>query len=159
MSAPEITPLIEWLGNKVPPDQWSSLKKLHYQEEPFYVVSYYAPKPSFSIWPLSSIPIEHKERKGEHKNEISRKRFVDAGYDLPGYRVRFDLVAAYVEEMTTAYVMFAAAKTGTGFFCETLDRVSEYVDSYCMGKWCFYNKAFHFQEEGDALMTNAYVYS
>lgn len=161
MTAQEIVPLAAWL-NTVRPNEWKKLQGLHYSSEPFHVPFAVGSSPGFMIWPLSSLPLEQKERP-IYQNEISRKRFVDSGYDLAGWRVRFDIVAAHFEIRTDGteapYIMFAAARTGSGCFCETMARVMEYVDSYSMGKWCFYNKAFHFQEEGDALMTNAYVYS
>lgn len=154
MTTPEIAPLAAWLST-VKPNDWKAIQRLHYGSEPVFAGS----KPRFAIWPLSSLEVQHKERR-EYPNELSRKRFVDARYDEAGYRVRFDIVAAYREEAEDApIILFGAAKTGSGHFVETIDNVMEYVDSYCMGKWCFYNKAFHFQEEGDALMTHAYVFS
>ncbi len=156
MTVSELTPLVQWLS-RVPPSGWAQLQRLHYSEEPLHV----AHSPRFTIMPLSSMPTHFKTWE-PYPNELTRKRFVDAGYDVDGYRVRFDLVAGYIEPdlpSGKAPTIFAAAKTGSGHFVESIGNVMTHVDSYCIGKWCFYNKAFHFQEEGDALMTNAYVYS
>lgn len=156
MTAPEIMPLAAWLTT-VKPDQWKHIQRLHYSGEPFNVNS---GTPEFMIYPLSSINYVADLHRPSYPNELSRKRFVDARYDEAGYRVRFDLVAAYrALEDDAPYILFAAAKTGAGHFVETIANLMDYVDAYCTGKWCFYNKAFHFQDEGDALMTNAYVYS
>lgn len=112
----------------------------------------------FTIFPLSILPEEFKRRAPAEK-ELSRSDFIDRKLDEPGWRVRIDLMAGYVHQDAEEIHMFVAAETPNGNFVETMEEVVKVVDENCVGKWCFHNKAFWFENETDALLINAYVFS
>ncbi len=151
MTAEVIHPLAAWLTALNKRD-WKRLRgAIHHGDTPLNGAG-------FTVFPLGMLTNEFKRRPLTER-QLHWQDFIDKDFGVEGYRVRIDLVAGYLADGDEIVHMFVAAETPWGHFVETMDEVEKIINETCIGQWCFHNKAFWFENQADALLINAYVFS